>query len=463
MGQTAFVLLAEPDSQKGQALAQALRRSPPEFRLVSSLVDNGVEAVGSLRVRAPDVVVVDLAMKGEVDGATVINETRRRTPQAELIIIARPEDEPRLQHLLKDSSDGREPFECLIEPVTPEVVADVVSKAARQALASREARLVAEQSDRAFDFEGIVGVSESLLRLIKRAKKLAPSKSTVLITGETGTGKELFAQAIHACSPRAGKPFKVLNCAAVSETLLESELFGHVKGAFTGAVADRKGLLHAADGGTMFLDEIGDMPLSMQAKLLRALENGEIIPVGSNDAIHLDVRFVAATNRDLQEQLQKGKFREDLFFRLHAFGALHIPPLRSRPEDIPILVERFIRGSNAENGTRIKSITPEALRKLMRYNWPGNVRELKNIIERMCVEAGGDVLDVADLPENLQGTTEIVPASLPNLAGLTLADVEQMMIISALRRHDGNREKTARELGISIRTLYRKLREYGVT
>ncbi len=463
MGETAFILLVAPDARRGQVIADALQGGERTFRMVTSRVESGAEAVGSLRVRAPDVLVIDFAAAGEGDGATVLTEAKRLTPQSEIVLISRGEDEPRIRKALGNGKRSADVYEHLIDPVAPEVIADVVSRAARQSLATREARLLREQADKAFDFEGIIGVSEAILRQIKRAQKLARSKSTVLITGETGTGKELFAQAIHAASPRAGKPFKVLNCAAVSETLLESELFGHVKGAFTGAVSDRKGLLHAADGGTMFLDEIGDMPLAMQAKLLRAVENGEIIPVGSNDAVHLDVRFVAATNHDLNERVQQGKFREDLFFRLHAFGALSIAPLRARPEDIPILAERFIERANRENGLSIRGITPEAMRKLMRYSWPGNVRELRNIIERMCVEAESDRLDVADLPENLQGTTEIVPASLPNLAGLTLADVEQMMILSTLRRNEGNRDKTARELGISLRTLYRKLKEYGLT
>ncbi len=469
MSDTAFVLITTPDVLTGQALTQALQKGNPPFRLATSLVETGAEAVGSLKVRAPDVIVIDFALTGDVDAPKLLRESLRLTPHAQVVILARDGAQDRLRKALGDDRRSRPDaaddgvYECLVDPPSIDVVADVVERAARQALATREAQRLREQADRAFDFEGLVGVSEAMLKVIKRARKLAGSKCTVLITGETGTGKELLAQAIHASSPRAGRPFKPLNCAAVSETLLESELFGHEKGAFTGAIADRKGYLVAADGGTMFLDEIGDMPLPMQAKLLRALENGEVIPVGSNEAIHVDVRFVAATNRDLQEFVRLGKFREDLFFRLHAFGALNIPPLRARPEDIPVLTDRFIARVNRENALSIQGVAPDALRKLMRYSWPGNIRELRNMIERMCLESEGDVLGVEDLPESLQGTTEIVPANVPSLAGLTLADVEKMMILSTLRRNQGNREQTARELGISIRTLYRKLKEYGMT
>jgi two-component system response regulator HydG len=254
----------------------------------------------------------------------------------------------------------------------------------------------------------------------------------------------------------------VLNCAAVSETLLESELFGHVRGAFTGAIADRKGLIQAADGGTLFLDEIGDMPLPMQAKLLRTLETGEVLRVGTNDTQYFDVRYVAATNHDLSELVRTGAFREDLFYRLHAQAAIRLPALRQRREDIPVLVHRFIDQANHEHQTAFTGASPEVMRKLVNYTWPGNVRELRNVVFRMSLEAEGPVLEVDDLPDNLRASTDIVRLGPPNLAGMTMADVEKLHIMNTLRMFGGNREKTAKALGIGARTLYRKLRDYGL-
>jgi DNA-binding NtrC family response regulator len=225
---------------------------------------------------------------------------------------------------------------------------------------------------------------------------------------------------------------------------------------------DRKGLIQAADGGTLFLDEIGDMPSDMQAKLLRTLDTGEVLSVGTNDVRYFDVRFVAATNHDLSELVQQGQFREDLFYRLHAHGALRIPSLRERREDIPVLVERFVEQANREQETEIEGISSEALRKLVQYAWPGNVRELRNVIFRMCIEAEGPRLEVADLPDTLRSSTDIVPAGLPDLAGMTMADVERRHIMNTLRMFGGNREKSAKALGIGARTLYRKLRDYGL-
>jgi DNA-binding NtrC family response regulator len=227
-------------------------------------------------------------------------------------------------------------------------------------------------------------------------------------------------------------------------------------------LANRKGMLEAADGGTLFLDEIGDMPAAMQAKLLRALENGEVMPVGSTELKHVDVRFVAATHHDLWARVEEKEFREDLFYRLHANGAIRIPPLRERREDIPLLVQHFIERSNEENGTNIEGLTPEAMRKLTQHSWRGNVRELRHVIERMGLEAEGKILTADDLPDNLRGSTEIVPAGLPSLAGLSMAEMEKLHIMNTLRMYGGNREKTAKALKIGARTLYRKLNEYGL-
>jgi len=457
MSETAFVLIVEDEVAHGEAIAEALQRSD----CVCNLVDGGAAAVESIRQRPPDVVVTDYRLGGELTGMDVLREAKRVSPDTEVILMTAYGSEELARNALSRDSEFRA-YDYLIKPIDIDLLREKVARAAKQAMSGRETRLLREQVDNAFEFSGIIGTSDVMMREVKRLKKLARSKSTVLIFGETGTGKELFAQAIHENSPRAGKAFKVLNCAAVSETLLESELFGHVKGAFTGAVTDRKGLVEAADGGTLFLDEIGDMPHLMQAKLLRTLESGEILPVGSNDAHYCDVRFVAATNHDLAELVRDGSFREDLFYRLHAQGAIRLPPLRERREDIPVLVQRFIEQANRENGTSIEKISSDTLRKLVNHGWPGNVRELRNVIYLMCLEAEGSTLQVEDLPPTLQASTDIVPAGPPNLAGLSMADVEKLHIMNTLRMFGGNREKTAKALGIGARTLYRKLRDYGL-
>jgi two-component system response regulator HydG len=457
MSDTAFVLIVHEERTQGEEIAEALSRS----KYVCNVVDSGTAAIESIKRRPPDVVVANDAPGGHVDAVELLRETKQACPDTEVILIM-PAGSEAVARKAPVGDAELQAYDYLNRPIDIDLLRDKIGRAAKQAFAAREARLLQTQVDEAFEFCGIIGSSDVILREIKRLKKIARSKSTVLIVGETGTGKELFAQAIHSNSARAGKPFKVLNCAAVSETLLESELFGHVKGAFTGAIANRKGLVQAADGGTLFLDEIGDMPLQMQAKLLRTLETGEVLPVGTNDALYFDVRFVAATNHDLSELVRKNQFREDLFYRLHAHGALRIPPLRQRREDIPVLTQRFIEQANKEHETTIGGTSSEVIRKLINYSWPGNVRELRNVIFRMCLEAEGPSLQPEDLPEALRSSTDIVPLGPPNLAGMTMADVEKLHIMNTLRMFGGNREKTAKALGIGARTLYRKLRDYGL-
>ncbi|HEY3244801.1 MAG TPA: sigma-54 dependent transcriptional regulator [Phycisphaerae bacterium] len=458
MPDTAFVLIVEDDLAHGEAIAEALRSAGHIPRVVSS----GNEAIESLQQRPPDVVITDYKLGGQLNGLDVLRAAKRLVPDCEVILITAYGSEQLARDTL--ARDGPyQAYDYLIKPLDLSVLREKVNRAARQALTARDNRRMQDQLQQAFSFEGLVGSSETLAREIKRVQKLARSKSTVLIVGESGTGKELIAQAIHVNSPRKNSPFKVINCAALSETLLESELFGHVKGAFTGAIQDHKGLLVACDGGTLFLDEIGDMPHAMQAKLLRTLETGEVTPVGSTETRYVDVRFVAATHRDLTQLIKEGSFREDLYYRLHAHGAIRLPPLRERREDIPLLVRHFINLFNRENHTKIRGVTPDGLRKLTQHNWPGNVRELRNVVERMCVEAEGDELTVQDLPENLRAVTDIVPVGLPALAGMSMADVERLHILNTLKLCGGNRERTAKVLKIGARTLYRKLKDYGIT
>lgn len=451
MSERAFVLIVDGESADGQAIAKAVGRSGH----VCKVVDGAAEAVLSVRQRPPDVVIAGYPPQGQSNGVDLLRQTKEQSPDAEVILIS--------------GSDTPSPktmagaFECIARPIDIDALRTMVDRAAHQAIMARQNRLMREQAEKAFNFGGIIGASESLAKELKRVRKVAPTKSTVLIVGESGTGKELIAEAIHVNSPRSGKPFKVINCAALSDTLIESELFGHVKGAFTGAVSDRKGILEAADGGTLFLDEIGDTPPAMQAKLLRALENGEVMRVGTNEVRHVDIRFVAATHHNLWERVEAEKFREDLFFRLHAHSAIRIPPLRERREDIPLLIHHFIDWANREYQREVTGITPEAVRKLTNHSWRGNVRELKHAIERMVVETEGDTLDVEDLPENVRDSTDIVPVAMPNMSGLSMADVERLHILGTLKLTGGNRERAAAILKIGARTLYRKLKEYGIT
>jgi two-component system response regulator HydG len=292
--------------------------------------------------------------------------------------------------------------------------------------------------------------------------QILDTDATVLVRGESGTGKELVARALHHAGPRRKGPFIPLNCAALAEGVLESELFGHEQGAFTGATALRKGRFEAADGGTLFLDEIGDMPLATQAHLLRALESGEIVRVGANDPIKVDVRVIAATHRDLDAMVRERRFREDLSFRLRVVQ-LELPPLRERLADLPHLAEHFLGEAAARHGRPAREFAPEALDLLMSYRWPGNVRELKNAIESMVLLSRGPVIAPDAVPPYVRPTGGDAPDILKSLSGLPADDVEKALITNTLRDVGGNRERASQLLGISTRTLYRKIKAYGLS
>lgn len=321
----------------------------------------------------------------------------------------------------------------------------------------------------------IIGSSAAMTAVLDSIRQVAATKATVLVTGESGTGKELVAQAIHKLSPRANKPFRPVHCAALSENLLESELFGHEKGAFTGANERVAGRFEMADGGTLFLDEIGEISLSVQVKLLRVLETRQFERVGGSETLTVDVRVVAATNRDLRAMVEQGTFREDLFYRLNVVN-IRIPPLRERREDIPEILDFYLKKSAADNGKDVADISPEALGVLMAYDWPGNVRELRNCVERMVVFARGATLTMTDVPADIRSavgeqfeakamspkTTGAAPAEPPTAIGLNVKENEKSLIIKALEECGGNRSQAALKLNISRRTLYRKLHEYGL-
>ena len=310
-------------------------------------------------------------------------------------------------------------------------------------------------------FEGIVGKSAAMQQIIQTARQVAASDIPVLIMGESGTGKELIARAIHNNSRRRKERLVALNCAGLSETILEDELFGHVKGAFTGANTEREGRFEHADGGTLFMDEIGDMPQAMQAKLLRVLENGEVVRLGANDPMRVDVRLISATNRVLDEMVAEKKFREDLYFRIKGV-TISIPPLRERREDIPLLIHYFMQHSAEKYGKEIDGIAPEAQQMLMSYAWPGNVRQLKNVIENMVVLAHGQTLTLDSLPRHPPQGGETAVGGLDNIVGISLEQLEKEAIRNTLKMTNGNREQAAKMLGIGERTLYRKIKEYDL-
>jgi len=460
MDETAFILIVEDEVEHGQAIAEGLRRSGHACHVVY----DGPAAIASIKERPPDVVVTDYRLGGDTNGMDVLRVAKELCPDTEVILITAYGSEQLARDVLSRESQTKA-YDYLIKPLDLEEVREKVKRAARQALSNKENRHLREQLDRAFSFEGIIGSTEIMAKLIKKLRRVANSKITVLLIGETGTGKDLIAQAIHVNSSRSGKPYRAINCAGLNENLLESELFGHVKGAFTGAINDRKGIFEAADGGTLFLDEIGDMPLTMQAKLLRTLENGEFIPVGSNDVRIVDVRVIAATHQDLTEMIQQNKFREDLFYRLNQVQ-LAVPPLRSRREDIPLLADHFLEQANKErqaSGLENLTMDSETLRKLTAFDWPGNVRQLQSVIGAMVVQADDPVITVDNLPDPIRGSTAIVPLAPSSYTGLSMADVEKIHIANTLKLTSGNREKAAKMLGIGARTLYRKLKEYDLT
>ena len=450
MAQTAFILILSDDESAAERLRDTLReRQGHSCRMVTSLA----EALDSIRARAPDLVVSPTALSGTAAAEPLAELLDNVARDATLLVIG-DEESPPTNHVR---------ITRVAAATSEEKLAQAVGAAAGKAVARREDRLlqasIAEGQTEAF--EGIVGVSPAIRKIIERIKKAARNKLTVLILGETGTGKDLIAEAIHKRSDRTPRAFKAVNCAGLNENLLESELFGHTRGAFTGAVGERKGYFVAADGGTLFLDEIGDMPLPMQAKLLRVLERREITPVGSTDVRRVDVRVVAATNADLHEAVDEHKFREDLYYRLNQW-VIEVPPLRERREDIPFLADHLRQRANRTHKMRCEGISSEAMAFLTKYYWPGNVRELANVIESLVVEVEDRQIEADDLPERIRGSRDLVPTGASGMVGLTMAQVERMMIERTLQATGGNREQAAKILAIGTRTLYRKIKEYGL-
>ncbi|MBI3126281.1 MAG: sigma-54-dependent Fis family transcriptional regulator [Candidatus Tectomicrobia bacterium] len=422
---------------------------------------SGEEAVSVSSGNPFDLFILDLFLPGQ-DGLATLRRLRRGSPDAPCIIITAHGTIPSAVDAIKSGAE-----EYVTKPFRAEEILHAVSRALERIRLSREvARLRRELEDR-YGIGGFIGKSVRIAEMLRQVERVAASVAPVLIYGESGTGKELLARAIHFASPRRKAPFVVIDCTAIPENIQESELFGHAKGAFTGAVALKRGLLEDADGGTVFLDEVGDLMPATQGKLLRALQQGTFRRVGDNRPITVDVRVVSATNKDLAEEIRHGHFREDLFYRLSVVR-LEVPPLRERREDIPILAEHFLERA-AKRGASRRRITPEVLNALLAWDWPGNVRELENAIERACLLSQGEALALEDLPpEVTKGAGELELGegsgrySLAHALARMSRGVERQMISRALSACKGNRTEAARSLGVSRRTLLYKMKRLHI-
>lgn len=452
----AEVLIVDNDVVLAETVEEALDRVGMHCRVATS----GPEGSALIRSIPFDLVLTDLMMS-EVDGLEILRLAKETQPECEVVIMTGHGSVPSAVTAIKDGA-----FNYLLKPLDLAQLRAVADRAVESGRLRRTNTELQRRLDERFGFEGVIGTSRQMLDVVERLKRIAPTDATVLIQGATGTGKELVAQAVHQNSPRKKNPFVALNCAALSENILESELFGHVKGAFTDALSDRVGKFEYAHGGTIFLDEVGDMPLPTQIKLLRVLENGEITRVGSNKPIRVSVRVLSATNRNLEDAVESGSFRQDLYHRLKVV-TIRLPTLVERSQDIPVLIDHFVRQFAKRHGKQIKGVSPAARRRLQRYDWPGNVRELRNVIESMVVVDYDGLLDTDDLPEELSETlansaAHPSEASLSGLVGKPLGELERMFIMETLSFTGGNREEAAKMLEIGERTLYRKIKEYDL-
>jgi DNA-binding NtrC family response regulator len=451
---SARILLVEDEVNMARTLARNLERAGHTV----THAPHGEAALAMLANEPFDVVLTDLKMP-VLDGMGLLRALHERGIATAVVVLT---GYGTIESAVEAMKLGAADY--LIKDARPEEVLRTIERTLRvQALERENARLRSEIGR----FEGIgelVGTSEAMQAVYRLVDAVSQTKSTVLISGESGTGKELVARTIHRRSPVAQAPFVAINCAGLSETLLDSQLFGHRRGAFTGAVSDHDGVFRAAAGGTLLLDEVAEIPLSLQAKFLRAIQEREVTPLGSTRPIPVDVRLIAATNRDMDAEVRAGRFRADLFYRLNVVH-IEVPPLRARREDLPALVRHFLRAACADNGLRVRTITPEAIARLAAHDFPGNVRELRNLIERLVILSPGEVIGEAEVAEALP-RPGAVAAEAPQPAGRlrnTMADLERQVILAALERNAWRMAATARELGLERSHLYKKMRKLGVS
>jgi DNA-binding NtrC family response regulator len=448
------ILIAEDDKNTREGLARALGG---DYKVL--LAESGERALSVMSSTPVDVLLSDIRMPG-MDGMTLLSRAMARAPQPVCIMLTAYGNVEVAVEAMK-----RGAYDFLTKPVNLDHLDLLLQRALRSRQVEKENATLREELNRHYGLENILGQSPRMQEVFDVVKQAAPSAATILLNGESGTGKELVAHAIHRLSPRAQGPFIPVHCASLSTNLLESELFGHEKGAFTGASERRRGRFELADGGTLFLDEISEIEPAIQVKLLRVLEERKFERVGGNETLEVDIRLIAATNRDLKAMVDQGKFRQDLFFRLDVVSIL-LPPLREREDDVVLLCHHFLKEFAQQNNKVIGEFTPDALQILSAYSWPGNVRELRNVIERMVVLSRGPKLTARDLPAALrlavqQDSTSGTLRGGGSLTGTdSLESVERNLIQAALKRRQGNRTQAAAQLGISRRTLQRKLKQY---
>jgi two-component system response regulator HydG len=454
------VLVIDDDAKLAAAIAESLERKG----YAVTVAHTGQAGSDKMEAEEFDVILTDLRL-ADVDGLKLVQLARRFQPDAEVAVISGHNDVRTAQEALKLGASHY-----LLKPIDLSELRAIVEKSADRVKLARVNRELRQQLDERFGFEGVVGNGPKMARVLKLLKAYAAAPAPVLILGEAGTGKELAAKALHVNSPRKNKPFVAMNCAALNDNLLDDEMFGHEPGAYTGGDKLRKGRFEYATGGTLFLDEIGDMPLSLQAKLLRVLENGEVVRIGANEPIKVDVRVLAATNKDLEKLAEEGKFRWDLYQRLKV-GVIRLPSLRERREDIPLLVNHFMKDLTVKYAKKITAISEPVWRAFAAYHWPGNVRELRNLLESMVLLDDDGALGADDFPEDAgpvpvggsgpmalpaPGGAEAAPGGGHDYwVGRPLAEIERYYIEKTLELAKGNREEAARMLGIAERTLYR--------
>ena len=449
------VLVCDDDASYREAMVRALQQE--DHQVLEA--EDGTASLKQLEEDSVDVVVTDLQMPG-ADGIEVLRSASALSPPVPVLIMTGYASAETAVEAMKLGA-----LDYLVKPVDIQEL----QLAVHQALQRRQ-MLQAGAMGEEEEFGGLLGTSQAIQEVYEQIRRVAPFKSTVLVTGESGTGKELVSRAIHSLSPVGGGPFVAVNCSAMPHELVESQLFGHEKGSFTGATAQHKGFFEAADGGTLFLDEIGDLPAEAQTKMLRALEDRQVTRLGGTRPVDVNVRLVAATNLDLHKAVTEGRFREDLYYRLNVLR-IELPPLRKRREDIPLLVRVFLDQFARENGVPPRNIDPEALIQMQAFEWPGNVRELKNITERLVVMARGETIEADDLPDEVRNISSKDPEApaqeepptdpLAALTGLSMDEIEEAVIHRALEHTNGNRTQAAKMLDISLRTLQRKLKDYG--
>ncbi|OGP56331.1 MAG: two-component system response regulator [Deltaproteobacteria bacterium RBG_13_52_11] len=420
------------------------------FEIVEA--SDGQDAVAKVKERIFDLALMDIRMP-IIDGMESLRRIKEVNPTIPVIMMTAYGS---IDSAVKALQSGAEDY--LTKPLDMDELIIKVKKAIRYRQLEEENILYRERLGIRFDFSNIIGKSPKMLELFETLSMVAPTEATVLLLGESGTGKEIIANAIHQNSPRRERPYVKVNCAALPETLLESELFGHEKGAFTGAIDKKKGRFERADGGTIFLDEIGEMSFPTQTKILRVLQERDFEPVGGTKTIKVDVRIIAATNKNLEEEVRQGRFREDLYYRINVVP-ITIPPLRDRKEDIPLLAEHFLRIYSGKNRRVIKGFEPKVMGAFIHYSWPGNVREIENIVERTVIMSKGDIITLDDLPPAIAGAQQDEGRTpFPT----SLRDVERATIVMTLHQTGGNRTRAAAILGITRKTLQNKIKEYGI-